>query len=631
MGWHLDGKVTAVVGTHTHVQTADERILPKGTAYLTDVGMTGPHDSIIGVEIEAALGRFLTAMPARFETATGNPRLNAVIIEADEQTGRATDIERISYSLDEIEDMARSPGPDPGSDAGATCSNMPGPIGLPFDDPEPSSAQPAAPSPAISASRPQRKSSASAARALRGAAAKRFAPIPRPSRRAPAAARQVLSVTELTAAIRDHLESEFFAVWVEGELSNCKVWNTGHLYFTLKDDRVAAEGLHVPVAAALSEVQAGGRPARHRARPGVGLRAEGRIPDHLRAPRAAGPRRAAAGLRPAEEAAAGRRAVRRGTQAAAARAAAQDRHRHLARRRGDPRHLKVLRAALRATPISSSAPTRVQGEARRSRSRRPSAPIGRVPGVDVVIVGRGGGSIEDLWAFNEEPVARAIARCPVPVISAVGHESDVTIADFVADRRAPTPSAAAEIVVASRDEFCQRIDRSQDRLDAAMRGRIQALSRRVHILSGRPAFAGFPTRLAMRSRDVTELPHRLQRGVRARLSRPRTRRSALLRRQLDSFDLGRRLAEHPHAPGARRRPSPQRDRRRRHRMQARLRERVGRLESLSPLAVLGRGYAVAWNADRTRALRAASEVNDGDRIRVTLAEGELECDVRRTE
>src|SRR5438132_238991 len=98
MGWHLDGRVTAVVGTHTHVQTADERILPKGTAYLTDVGMTGPHDSIIGVEIGAALGRFLNAMPARFETATENPRLNAAIVEADEQTGRAMEIERLSYS-----------------------------------------------------------------------------------------------------------------------------------------------------------------------------------------------------------------------------------------------------------------------------------------------------------------------------------------------------------------------------------------------------------------------------------------------------------------------------------------------------------------------------------------------------
>ncbi len=103
MGWHLDGKVSAVIGTHTHVQTADERILPKGTAYLTDVGMTGPHDSIIGVEIEAALGRFLTGLPARFETATGNPRLNAVVVETDARTGRALGIERISIGAADLE------------------------------------------------------------------------------------------------------------------------------------------------------------------------------------------------------------------------------------------------------------------------------------------------------------------------------------------------------------------------------------------------------------------------------------------------------------------------------------------------------------------------------------------------
>ena len=106
MGWHLDGRATAVVGTHTHVQTADDRILPKGTAYLTDVGMTGPHDSIIGVEVAPALARFTTAMPQKFETATANPRLNAVIVEADEDTGHATEIERLSYSLDELKDLS---------------------------------------------------------------------------------------------------------------------------------------------------------------------------------------------------------------------------------------------------------------------------------------------------------------------------------------------------------------------------------------------------------------------------------------------------------------------------------------------------------------------------------------------
>jgi metallophosphoesterase (TIGR00282 family) len=105
LGWHLDGKVTAVIDTHTHVQTADERVLPKGTAFLTDVGMTGPHDSVVGVEVDAALGRFLNGLPARFETATGNPRLHAVVIEADDRTGNAIDIERLSLGVDDLEQL----------------------------------------------------------------------------------------------------------------------------------------------------------------------------------------------------------------------------------------------------------------------------------------------------------------------------------------------------------------------------------------------------------------------------------------------------------------------------------------------------------------------------------------------
>ena len=109
MGWHLDGKVTGVFGTHTHVQTADERILPNGTAYLTDAGMTGPHDSIIGMEREPSLGRFLNAMPSRFEPATGNPRLNGVVVSADDKTGRATKVTRISYSESELNELAVRP------------------------------------------------------------------------------------------------------------------------------------------------------------------------------------------------------------------------------------------------------------------------------------------------------------------------------------------------------------------------------------------------------------------------------------------------------------------------------------------------------------------------------------------
>jgi 2',3'-cyclic-nucleotide 2'-phosphodiesterase len=110
MGWHLDGRVTAVVGTHTHVQTADERVLPRGTAYITDVGFTGPHDSVIGVEREPALARFLTGLPQRFETATENPRLNGVLVTCDPATGRASRIERVNLSAAELESLAETAG-----------------------------------------------------------------------------------------------------------------------------------------------------------------------------------------------------------------------------------------------------------------------------------------------------------------------------------------------------------------------------------------------------------------------------------------------------------------------------------------------------------------------------------------
>jgi hypothetical protein len=105
MGWHLDGRVTAVIGTHTHVPTADERVLPNGTAYITDAGMTGPHESIIGTERGPALARFLTGMPSRFEPATGDPRLNGVIVAADDETGKAISITRVACSMNDLERM----------------------------------------------------------------------------------------------------------------------------------------------------------------------------------------------------------------------------------------------------------------------------------------------------------------------------------------------------------------------------------------------------------------------------------------------------------------------------------------------------------------------------------------------
>jgi exodeoxyribonuclease VII large subunit len=274
-------------------------------------------------------------------------------------------------------------------------------------------------------------------------------------------------------------------------------------------------------------------------------------------------------------------------------------------------------------------PTRVQGDGAPLEIARGLAAIVRVPQVDVVILGRGGGSIEDLWAFNEELVARAIARSPVPVISAVGHESDVTIADFVADVRAPTPSAAAEIVVAAKDELRDRIDRLTGRLLAAARRSVQTLGRRVHMVSGRPAFSGYAGRIAMRGRHVSELTHALVRATDAQLVSDR-RRLTGLQRKLDMLDLGRRMAAVRTRLTAADAALAAGVSRHHHQHSVRLRECAGRLDALSPLSVLARGYAVCWDASRTRILRDAAGVETGAAVTVTLARGELACEVKST-
>lgn len=439
----------------------------------------------------------------------------------------------------------------------------------------------------------------------------------------PALRRRVLTVSELTAAIRGLLETSFGDVWVDGEISNCRIWNTGHLYFTLKDSgaQVKAvmfrsalrylkfkpdDGLHVIARGRLGVYDPKGEyqiVCEHLEPHGLGalqlaveqlkktLQAEGLFDQARKRALPALPRKI--GIVTSLDGAAIRDIIK------------------VLQRRHPNAHL-VIR------------PTRVQGEGAAEDIARALRAIVKVPGVDVVIAGRGGGAIEDLQAFNQEIVARAIAASPVPVISAVGHETDVTIADFVADLRAPTPSAAAEMVVAAKDEFCRRIERLAQRLQAGARARLQRKRAGVHALMSRRGLAGWEARLAMRGRHAAELTHHLQRAATANLAR-RERAFRVLRLRLESQDLGRHLAAIRARLGAAMGRLASAAGRARHRADSRLSALAGRLENLSPLAVLARGYAVCWNEDRTAIIRSASAVGPGDHVHVTLHEGEIDC------
>ena len=437
--------------------------------------------------------------------------------------------------------------------------------------------------------------------------------------------RRVLSVSELTGRIRTLLEERFVEVWVEGEISNCRVWNTGHMYFTLKDTQAQIKAVMFRSAI---------RYLRFKPQDGLRVVARGRLTvydpkgeyqlvcEHLE------------------------------PEGLGARQLAFDQLKERLARDGlfDPRRKRALPALPRKIGIVTSLdgaavrdiikvlrrryanahivirPTRVQGEGAALDIARAMAAIGKVKGVDVVIVGRGGGSIEDLWAFNEEVVARAIAGCPVPTISAVGHETDVTIADFVADMRAPTPSAAAEMVVTRKDDFCARIDRLGHRVTTLMEGRLHRMQAGLGAVESRPGYAGFAMRLAMRGRRADDLSHQLLRATRRQIAR-RERAYQTMRLALERFDVRRRfgaLRTRLVAADGRLRSSIDR---RLHAADARLRGAAARLESLSPLAVLARGYAVCWNEDRTTIIRDAAAVESGARVHVKLERGELECAV----
>ena len=443
----------------------------------------------------------------------------------------------------------------------------------------------------------------------------------------PAAAR-ILTVSQLALRLREMLEGGFGTVWVAGEVSNFRRVASGHCYFTLKDDesQVAAvmfrstaqtlvfeprDGMEVLVAA---------RPTLYAARGSLQLSVDAMEPRGLGALKLAfeqlKARLAAEGLFAAERKRAlpsFPRAV--GVVTALTGAAIHDIRTVLGRR------WPLARVIVRAV--------RVQGREAAAEIARAIGDLGRTGAIDVLIVGRGGGSLEDLWAFNEEVVARAIVASAVPVVSAVGHEVDYTIADFVADARAPTPTAAAALVVPDRREVLARVAGIEESLRAGLarrgrlarerladlerrlgdpRRRMEDLALEIDELAAR-ARQAFVRRLAWDHRELGALGQRLERsGPATQLGRARERLDADLGRL--RFAVGVRLR---HARAA-------------------VEQAAGRLDALSPLACLGRGYAIVRRGDAAGpVVREATALVSGDAVTLVFARGRAFGRIDRTE
>jgi exodeoxyribonuclease VII large subunit len=439
--------------------------------------------------------------------------------------------------------------------------------------------------------------------------------------------RRGLTVSQLTTRLQDKLETEFADVWVEGEISNCSIPASGHWYFILKDEKAQIRAVLWKTAARL---------VKFRPRDGMkvlvrgGLRlyppkGEYQISVEVIEPLGKGSLQQAfedlklalerEGLfDPSKKRPIPMLPRRIGIVTSPTGAVIQD-------------ILRVLSSRFANLEIVLF-PARVQGEGAAGEIVQGIRALNRVRGLDVIIVARGGGSLEDLWAFNEEPVARALAASRIPTISAVGHETDFTIADFVADLRAPTPSAAAERVIKAKADLAERVDGLERRLHASAQVVMTRVRRRVESMTSHRVFAAEQGRVRHYAQRVDDLGHRAERALRERLSRNRER----LRRErerLDSFRWDRRLA--------RQREDLQKDVvRLENSASAAVAQRrgalaglAGKLESLSPLGVLARGYALVWDERRGGLVRRASDMAPGDPLRIRVLEGELRAVVTK--
>jgi len=435
----------------------------------------------------------------------------------------------------------------------------------------------------------------------------------------------IYTVSALTREIRDRLETYFSLVWVSGEVSNLRQPLSGHYYFTLKDAgaqlrAVLFKGSHQHLR--LKPQEGGqflcrGRLTVYEPRGeyqlivdyleplGLGalaqafdalktrLAAEGLFAPELKKPLPFLPQKIALVTSPTG-------------------AAVKD-------------FLRLLRQRFPRVAVLIY-PVKVQGAEAAGEIARALDDLAAVPGVEVIVLARGGGSLEDLWPFNEEVVARAIHRCPIPVVSAVGHEVDFTIADFVADRRAPTPSAAVELVVPDLAELTARLARLGGTLARTIDRRRDLARQHLYLMARRlPDLRRTLVDMRLRVDDRAEvLLRRTRRTMTHQEEQVRLAASRLFllspRRSLASVRQRLDQAAQMLGQGLRRSQAE----RRRHLEHCRT-----QLAQLNPLAILQRGYAVATLLPQETVIRDASEVDKGAAIRVQVARGRMDCEVQK--
>lgn len=433
--------------------------------------------------------------------------------------------------------------------------------------------------------------------------------------------REVLSVSQLNNRARLLLEDVFAGIWVEGEISNLARPASGHIYFTLKDSQAQ-------VRCALFRQNAAR--VRQALRDGLAVKVRGKVSlfegrgDYQLILDAVEP--------------AGDGALRLAFEALKEKLG------------GEGLFASERKIALPAHPKRIGIVTSPTGAVIRDiisvfRRRAPQVELNLIPtavqgreataqivralqradaqGYDALILARGGGSLEDLWCFNEEVVARAVAACVTPIVSAVGHETDVSIADFVADVRAPTPSAAAELLAPDSSELVQRLHNLQRRLALHMQGRLARERLRLEGASRRLRHPG--ERLRQQAQRLDDLDMRLRRAFNQQLANQRER-LARLDARLAAQHPGRSLALlRQRLDGlATRLPRAMHSQLRSQRQQ--LGALAAQLQIVSPLATLGRGYSILLD-ERGQAVRSAAQTQPGQRLKARLGEGELDVRV----